>query len=166
MKSGLALVLVTAWLGCGNDVEVQPDAGPPSLALGTGLTRFEALDDGDEVFVILGPQGGYHLLGSLHASNINPGNPKDLSDPSNPTIVFEVFSGADRVDAMASTYTQGLKPATDGVEMVGRQVILDIANDSQLEGQTLRFVVTVMDTDGVTVRSEKEVIAKAHPNNL
>lgn len=158
--SAFSLVIALGLSGaCSDDSVATPDAGPPSIELGTGNPRFEPIVDGATIPVITGPQGGYHLLGSLRAANINPGDPENLQDTSNPTTQFEVFANGVRVDAEASTYTQGLRTADNGVEMVGRFIILDIPNANTLNGTELRFVVTLRDVDGIVVSDERRVIA-------
>jgi hypothetical protein len=41
----------------------------PEIAIGTGYSEFEALEDGDGVVMVYGPQGGWHIWGSIRASN-------------------------------------------------------------------------------------------------
>ena len=40
-----------------------------SISLGTGHNSFEALNDGDGVEMTYGPQGGWHIWGSIRATN-------------------------------------------------------------------------------------------------
>ncbi len=145
----------------------QPDAGPPTVTLGSGDVAFEALDDGDDIFIVQGAQGGFHFFGSVAVTGIDPGNPNDLGDASNPTTEFRAFRGADRVDAEASRYVQGLRPVDGmpGVGMVGRLVILDILADDDLDGATVRFEVEVTGADGTTASDARTLTAVAHPNN-
>jgi hypothetical protein len=159
-------VALLSLAACGDDSSTPPaDAGPPTIELGTGEREFETIIEGDNVFIVQGPQDGYHLFGSLRATNVNAGNIKDLTDPENPTTIFEVYNGTEQVDLMASTYRQGLRSSPFGVEMIGRNVILDIEDDSELDGVMLRFVVRLEDVDGVVVTDERMVIGRAHPNN-
>lgn len=158
------LMLLTA-VACDTQEQAGADAGPPTIEIGTGERDFESLRDGDSVFIVQGPQDGYHIFGSVQATNVNEGNVQYLSDPTNPRTTFEVYQGLQRVDAMASSYQQGLRPSPAGVEMVGRTVILDIESDSDLAGMELRFVVTIEDYDGVVVSDERLVQGIAHPNN-
>jgi hypothetical protein len=162
----LAAAMMVSLFACGDDGgAVNADAGPPTIEIGTGQRDFESLQEGDSIFIVQGPQDGYHFFGSLRATNVNAGDAKDLSAPENPTTTFEVFVGTDRFDAMASTYVQGLKVETTGAEMIGRNVILNIEDDSELDGATVRFVVSVMDVDGVLVTDERTLMATPHPNN-
>jgi hypothetical protein len=145
----------------------EEDLGPPTATLGSGDTAFEPLDDGDSIFVIQGPQGGFHVLGSVLVSGIEPGDANDLQDPSNPTTAFTVFVGNDRVDADASSYTQGLDPSdsSDGYEMIGRFVILDIMNDSELDSVDIRLAVEVVGTNGNSASDSRLLVAEPHPAN-
>ncbi|MBL4634408.1 MAG: hypothetical protein JKY56_11080 [Kofleriaceae bacterium] len=147
--------------GCSSDPGSQPDAGPPSIEIGTGSRDFEPLVEGATIPVITGPQGGFHLLGSLQAQNLNPGDSEDLQASSNPTTQFEIFANGVRVDAEASTYTQGLQRGDDRLEMLGRFIILDIPNATILDGMSLQFVVTVRDVDGVVVSDERNLVAQS-----
>ncbi|HUH03145.1 MAG TPA: hypothetical protein VML75_14210 [Kofleriaceae bacterium] len=161
----MRLLVLCVVAACGGGVGV--DAGPPMAELGTGELEFETIGDGDPMLVVHGPQGGYHLVGAMRASGIDPGNPNDLGDPSNPTTEFRVFRGQTRVDLMASRYTQGLNRNEDGVyEMIARRVILDIQDDAELDGVELRVEVEVTDVHGARATDARMVIGRPHPSNL
>lgn len=164
-RAGLVVLLALPACGGGDDVA---DAGPAVAELGTGIDGFEPITNGQDLFVVQGPQGGYHFFGSVTATGVEPGNPDDLSDPRNPNTVFRVFRGDARVDLDASDFTQGLRPVagTGGVGMVGRLVILDITDDAQLDGVEVRIEVEIRDVNGATARDQRTVIAVPHPNNL
>jgi hypothetical protein len=106
----IRLLLLAAVAACGADGMVY---GDPAAVIGTGELEFEPLGDGDELYVVLGPQGGYHLNGSVRVQGVAPGNPDDLLDPDNPTTEFRAFVGDQRVDAGGARYTQGLDPAPE-----------------------------------------------------
>ena len=146
-----------------------PDAGPAGVTIGTGQTTFEPLADQDSIFIVQGPQGGYHFLGSFAARGIDPGDPDDLSDPDNPTSEFRVFVGELRRDlAAANRFKQGLEsiPGTGAVGTVGRLVILDIQDDDELADVMVRFEVSVTDSRGATAEDAVDLVAVPHPNNL
>ena len=44
-------------------------ASPAVLKLGTGFEAFEDLEDGDELVMIHGPQGGWHMTGAVTLEN-------------------------------------------------------------------------------------------------
>lgn len=150
------------------------DAGPlpTEVKLGTGDEAFVPVADGDEITIVFGPQGGYHLVGSMRASGIVPGDPDDLSDPTNPITAFRVWDetgdpisglqGADQV-----LYQEGLEPTdTPGLfEMIGRRVFLDILSDDEIVGTELTVEVEVHDTNDLIVADRHTVIAVPHPLN-
>jgi len=157
-------------VACAGDLQV-PDLDP-DLQLGTGVDAFVALDDGDEVEVVFGPQGGYHVDGSLRVQGIDPGDEDDLGDPRNPLTVFQVrredgaiVSGLQGAEAIE--FRQGIRTAEmpGTYEMVGRRILLDIRSDAELEGQTLTISVSVEDANGVDLYDERAVTAVASPYN-
>ncbi len=160
----IAILLVLGCLGCGSD-DGEP-LGPATASIGSGENTFTALSDGSDALIVLGPQGGYHLIGSVQVSGLKPGNPSDLASPDNPTTAFVVENNGIRIDAGGAHYTQGLDPAGDDrFEMIGRIVILDIANANAIDGATLRFSVTVTDVDGISATDSVQVIAHPDPRN-
>lgn len=160
----LCAILSCHLAACGGD----EDLGPPAATLGTGDTSFEPLSDGGSIFVIQGPQGGFHLLGSVLVSGIEPGDSDNLQDPSNPTTTFTVFMGNERIDQGASSYTQGLdtSDSSEDYEMIGRLVILDILNDDELDGVDIRLAVEVVGTGGNSASDSRMLTAEPHPANL
>jgi len=163
-------LLLTLLVACG---PAQEDTGeqqaPLDGVLGTGEWEWESLENGDEIPVIMGPQGGYHLLGSVRVSGILPGDPDNLGEPSNPTTSFAVWFEDENLTA-ESVFVQGLDPITAEMppfshEMLGRFAILGIDDDSELDGAEVRFVVTVEDIDGNRVSDERTVRTYPHPNN-
>ena len=155
-----------AILGC-SETAPCPTGETPSVTLGTGLRNFEPLTEGAQIEIVQGPQGGYHFFGSVHVTGLDQGDPTDLSDARNPTTEFRVFHNAMRVDALASRYTQGLLSTDDCTTfaMIGRLVILDIADDDQLAGKRVRFEVEVTDTRGRRATDVRELMAHPHPGN-
>lgn len=148
-----------------------PDLSP-AVEIGTGETEFVPLAEGDEVVVVFGPQGGYHLDGSLRAQGIVPGDADDLSSPDNPTTIFRVFdaAGLPVAGTEGSTevdYVQGIDATAEpGVfEMVGRRIFLDIPNDDVLVGDLIDVEVEVRDVEGTVVTDRRTVLAVAHPFN-
>ncbi len=70
------LLSATALIGCDEDEPetceelAQRDA---SLELGTGEDLYEALEDGDPIYAVHGPQGGSHAWVGARATGIDPG---------------------------------------------------------------------------------------------
>jgi len=142
-----------------------PEPPAPFLAFGTGERTFEALTDGDDGVVIQGPQGGHHLLGSIQVAGVVPGTDGDLSDPDNPTTAFTVSRGDEELSAF--TYAQGLaESGTFGVyQLMGRLLVLNINDDTDVLGDTLSVHVDVTDADGVTLSADVDLFAVPAPTN-
>jgi hypothetical protein len=164
------LIALVAIAGCSGD-EQTGDTGPnlpPMVEIGTGETEFVPLEDGDEVDIIFGPQGGYHFNTSIRVQGIHPGDPDHLDDPDNPLTVLRAFLDGEQIDLDASTYKQGIDPVPGepGVyQMIGRRLILDIQSDDELDGRECLIDVTITDRDGVEVHDERTIIAVPSPFN-
>ncbi len=79
-----ALVAVLAFVGCGDGVD-----GELVLVLGQGETAYAELDDGTELPLVAGPQGGHHVWIAMRAEGLSaPGAellvdafPRGAADP-------------------------------------------------------------------------------------
>lgn len=144
-------------------------ATPPVALLGTGELAWEPLAEGDDLTVIRGPQGGYHVLGSVRTAGLVPGDAEALDDASNPTVTFQLTVDGEALAPFA-VYAQGLDPLDpprDGLthEMIGRLVILDVADDDEVVGLDATLSVEVADAVGVAALDERVVRLRAHPLN-
>jgi hypothetical protein len=138
---------------CGDD-----DA---SVRIGTGYDGFTVLADGDPIDVNAGPQGGFHVFGSIQARGISPGDPEKLAADDNPSTRFSVWRDGARVDSNVATFQQGYADAGDGVyELIGRLVVLDIAGVSDLVDVELRFDVEVTGAGGAEARDSVVVVGR------
>ncbi len=77
------------------DTDDHTDPPEPSCELGTGELELQPLDEGADLTVIIGPQGGWHVLGSLRCEGIVPGDAEDPRDPDNPRLRW-VLENEDR----------------------------------------------------------------------
>ncbi len=141
----------------------------PAVELGTGLYAFEPLVEGEPIEVVFGPQGGYHLEGSIRVQGLQAGDAESLSDPSNPTIRFEVLLDGESI-LLSGDYTQGLEvaPVEDrpwSHQMIGRRVILDIEDDDPLVDEQVELSVEVADVDGTVVSDLRLLVVEKHPSN-
>jgi hypothetical protein len=163
--------LVPLGVACALTLAGCPSPGDevPAAQLGTGEAEFAGVDDGDVLQIVQGPQGGFHLLGSVRVKGLEPGDPRDLSSPDNPTVTFAVLHDGAEVQLL-QPFTQGLEAVPSSAapwthEQVGRFVTLDIAADDDLDGETVTVRVQVDDVRGVTVRDEVTVDLEPHPFN-
>jgi len=162
VRGGLALALVLLG-GCAG-----PGTEDPGMQLGTGEVEFEAVQDGDTLPVIRGPQGGYHVLGSLLAKGLEAGDSEDLTSDRNPTVTFDVMHGGESI-LLIGPFTQGLDDAPSSADpfthqVVGRFLILS-ATDAELDGETVTISVRIDDVDGVSLDDEISVELEPHPFN-
>ena len=144
-----------------------PSADDPAALIGGGELEWEDFDGDAEI--IQGPQGGFHLLGSVRVTGIEAGDPTDLQSPNNPTITFDVVHG-DGSMLLTGEFTQGMEGTPEGTEgwthqIVGRFAILDIEDDDELHGESVTFSVRVEDAFGVVVEDAVELDLERHPLN-
>lgn len=149
--------------------------GEPVVEVGTGEYEFEAITEGQELQVIQGPQGGFHVLGSLRCQGLVPGDRDDLGAADNPTVTFDVVIDGESFilfedGESTAEYTQGLDAyqGSDGDwtnEMTGRLVKLDIASDDEVEAREATVSVVVADVEGDVGSDSIEVVLVPHPFN-
>lgn len=66
---GIAVIVWALGAGCtGGDPPVDCENPVVAVEIGTGDQSFEPLADGDPVTMVHGPQGGWHVWGSLRAT--------------------------------------------------------------------------------------------------
>lgn len=148
-------------------------AGEPSLEVGSateddGVPTFMPLAGGEDVLVTLGPQGGYHVLGSVRVTGIEEGTAGDLGDARNPTTTFALDDENGQTLGEVSA-TQGLAAVADApgtYELLARRVILEITDDDDIVGQDALLRTTVTDVNGVELRAEVSIHLVADPNNF
>jgi len=161
-------LLLTLMLGCAPSEDTGATV-TPQAQIGTGEWEWSELSDGGEIEVIQGPQGGFHLLGSVRVAGLEAGDPDSLGDADNPTSTFQVWVEGVPL-APGAVYVQGLEPILgEGTlfshEMVGRFAILDIESDDVLDGVSVEFEVEVVDVDGIVVQDSRSLVAVPHPLN-
>jgi len=130
----------------------------PTCDIGSGSAAYEQLAEGGPIEVVRGPQGGYHVFGSLRVGGLSTGEGLDLSDPGNPSVTFSV----DGVSGLLGGYT-GLQrvftPAGDGLaELFGEVLILDIDSPEQIVGTEAILRAEVTDSCGTTVSAERHAL--------
>lgn len=57
--------------GSGDDGPVECGDLAPSVRVGTGEDGFEPIEDGAPITMVHGPQGGWHMLGSVQTSHLS-----------------------------------------------------------------------------------------------
>ena len=74
---------------------IDPDCSalvdvPQAAWVGGGEASWEDIEDGDEVEVIAGTQGGFHVWGSVRATGVYEGTTDNPGAPENPRVAFRV----------------------------------------------------------------------------
>lgn len=141
----LTLALTLALPGC--DVDYTID-GPPELEVGTGEFAYEAVADGDELAIISGSQGGFHLLLGVRMRNLDPNRVRmesSVRDAESGDMLGEplFFRG---------TFFRG---ETDDWEYAGLPAQVE---PSVVRGRDLTVTLTATDRDGRTVTDTMLVV--------
>ncbi len=145
------------------DPDVPCGEGEPSIILGTGAEVFEPLTAGDSVTMVHGPQGGWHILGSLSARHIHP--VVDISYTiDSPTHDERVSMNEYRVLLRESEDCTGIFVGMYGylVGLPGEE-FEDIYIPDLLGGLPLHLNMSVTDLNGVELTAQIEVIAQLDP---
>lgn len=179
-----ALLLAAALAGCTGDPPATPsdsaapsDSGgvdtatppclraDPELDVGTGDSAFEPLSPGDPVVMVHGPQGGWHMLGSVRVRN--------TTDVVNIRFVIETLAGVVVADNDLNVLLvdegecQGSYP--------GMYAYLDVRalEDGEadtppelLSYETVLMTATITDQEGRAVTGSLEVEAVPDPDDV
>jgi len=129
----------------------------PVVELGVGQDSFSSLDEGEQVEIVLGPQGGYHIWGALQTEGLHGGRPPQPGNDTRPFVDFEV----EVEDTFLSVYTQGprlLERRPGGRGLEGALVVLDIRSSLDLHEAEADMSVVVEDICGRQSTDERRVM--------
>ncbi len=153
MKQCLLVVLVVCALGlhaCG-EAGPQDPAGPATLELGTGSWRFEPLEDGQEVELVHGAQGGWHAWISLKVTGASV-------DHSTVRLAMEP------VDESRPRQEVSLELLFDAPDEHGARKLIGytgVVNDPACwVGALTRVQATVTTDDGTVLSDERDVVLR------
>lgn len=142
--------------GCGRPP--VPGDGRPSdggaagarIELGTGQNQFVPLKDGDAVAIVKGPQGGYHIWGSIRSFRM---------DPKNIEIEYWVDLPGPPVENVShSKYRLSLLPQGDYSEWFG--MTLFILDPDKINGKTVAVRFEAKDASGQRAQDSRQVAAR------
>jgi hypothetical protein len=167
-----ALLATGACSSSGGDDGADPCAGleereeSGEATIGTGYEAYAELDD--EIVIVGGPQGGFHLNLNARVLGLELGNSNDLLDPRNPSTVFGIFSadGRDRLDLDQCPVRVGYRPdgGDAGVLQRGVNVVFDVQGEDELTplfDQPVLLRLDVVDADGRHTADERTVTVRA-----
>lgn len=145
---GAMCVLFACASACAGEAPIAE--GEPRLELGTGTSRFEALQDGDEVPMVLGAQGGWHLWIAVRTENL---------DARIGSLTIE----HQRVDESESAQTTTIGVQLDPPDALGRRAYLGwpaiLADPACATGELVRVRATFVTSSGQRLEAEREVRA-------
>jgi hypothetical protein len=140
-------------------------ASDPVLSIGTGETSFKALDDGDELTMVHGPQGGWHILGSVQVANTT----------DRVVIDFTLTDVETDSQLAANNYYVGLIDQRKCTQIYpGMFAYLTVGTLASgncdtppevLSGRTIRIDMTAKDQTGRTANATLEVVAAPDPKD-
>lgn len=167
-RFGSLLVVLLACSGCPSDDDVPVDAADVDvprtdvgagvdasvgrIEIGTGLTDFIEVEDGGDVELVMGPQGGWHVDVALRLYDLDPMDMQltiegfDITDDESATIQIERLLTLRRVREEDDHYLR-----------VGDQLVFTVADGSQAEGRDIRIEVQATQADGGVGRASKVI---------
>lgn len=153
--------------GCGDKADTSIDEGcfanPPEIEIGSGESEWSALSDGDAVTMVHGPQGGWHMLGSVWATNVDQIVEIDFTITVEETGAL-VSDNSYRVALVPEDDCAGYFPGMYGYLAVSglAEGTLDTPPEL-LSYQNVVMAMTVTDADGRTASASRTVLAEPDP---
>ncbi|MFW6049973.1 MAG: hypothetical protein ACODAU_02295 [Myxococcota bacterium] len=153
---GLAVLLglaLTACRGGGGSEDAGRDAPmvPPELVVGAGETGFRALENGDDVILHMGIQGGWHVFGAVRGFGVDPSGAElsyALRDPETGQVLTRPITrilGEDQVLWVDEHW-----------ERFGDAVIIR-GVDSEVLGRLLDLEATLAPAEGAVLTDSRTV---------
>lgn len=118
--------------------------------VGTGVTNFEPLADGDEVSIVAGPQGGYHINTSARVFDMGDSYPILISASLRLTATDEYLGPGISVGRL----NESLSP-----EIVALGLRNFVNDPQQARGQQVTLSIVVEDANGAQAFDECIVVA-------
>ncbi len=123
------------------------------LEIGSGAERFEALEDGGEVPLVVGPQGSFMLYFGLRAEGLEPGDADDPLASGNPLVEMRATLGGRLVGQLQQR--TGLREGT------ASGLILTVDPDmraAEMVGVAVEVAAQVTDAAGVRACGRRSVV--------
>jgi hypothetical protein len=157
-----ALALACAGEGPAPDSAAPACLGAPTAEIGTGTDAFEPLEDGDDLTMAFGPQGGWHLTTALRLEGVS--DAAKFHPTATVTSMGLAIAGK---QVPENRELPGCTPPACACEAPNLRVFLDV--DSQedicrLEGEQVAIAVEVTDlATGATTQAARVVTAQLDP---
>ncbi len=158
----LLLCLCLAFSACGDDAppgDGDDDAsvpvdlgGAPRVEIGTGVTSFVAVDDGANVELVNGPQGGWHVDVTLRLYQVDP------QELTMRIEGYDVASGASVGIPIERVLTERrVQPEGDHWLRLGDQLIFAIDGPEEVVDTDVRIEARITTPEGATASAQKVV---------
>ncbi len=132
------------------DADRDADVGSARIEVGTGLTDFVEVEDGDDVELVMGSQGGWHVDVALRLYGMEP------MDMLIAIHGFDTSSGDEVTIPIERVLTRRrVRDLGDHWLRLGDQAVFMITEASQASDRDLRLEVSATPLDGPTVQAEK-----------
>jgi hypothetical protein len=130
-----------------------PSTPGTSLAIGGGITAYEPIDDGAELTLVMGPQGGYHVDITFRACGIVPMDARLRVDGFDAETGREVAFEIDRI-----LTERRVRIEDDGCwTRVGDLLVFDVLMPSEIVGREVRVDARVVAEDGTTASTTRSI---------
>lgn len=151
---------------CASETTQLPEScacDAPNVLVGGGNTAFAAVDDGDEATLVHGPQGGWHILGSVWLENLE----RLVTIHFTVTVIENATVVSDnlyRVQSVQVDPCTGYYPGMYGYLDVAAMAQGDADTPPELlAGKELLIRMDVVDLEGRTAADELRVLAVRDP---
>lgn len=150
----LFIVVLLSLVAC--EQGEDPVMGPPWLELGSGLSEFIPVSDGDPLPLVYGIQGGWHIDTAARLGGVDLDGAfltYNAFDPDNDALLNYSY------DAYLSEAL--LQELDDGWLRLGDRVVFDVASDDDILDRTIQIEVTLTDVAGDTWQDTRTVVVVA-----
>ena len=164
-------------------IDASVDAAPPgpcwpidtatpggSVELGTGYSSYRVMPD--ELPMVFGDQQGYHIEARGRVVGLDPGDPIEVTKPTNPRTRYSAFflkdDGTDEdpvrpINQSVCPNRLGYVPADDGNGFTSPsylEIRFDLGyQDAEIFGKKFRVVIEVIDSANHYAKDEKIITA-------
>ena len=168
---GCVAALAALLVGCGgggaDDTANPCTDGEPSLEIGDGEYTWAALGAGEEVVMVHGPQGGWHVLASIWTENIATLVTIDYLITATDFDDYVVADDSYRVAMVTDDECGGFYPGIYGYLDVGELASGEADTPPEvLSYSNLRMSMTVTDSDGRVATDTLDVVASPDPMDV
>jgi hypothetical protein len=142
--------------GCpGGNLQEQCElaaAEPATVDLGVGDAGFVALEEGGTATIVQGPQGGYHVFGSVSATGLYLATQAGARGEDLPLVSFTIDTpGGERLGGFVDAPTFFREGPGGEALVIGALLVLDVEDPPSLDGDPAVFEVQVVDACGTEV---------------